>query len=325
MDERNIMNLVFIGASAFGLRCLDICFQLPEVNVVGVVTAPQTFAITYRPTGVTNVLHADVVALTKSLNIPVRSMNRSMNETGLFEVVTQWKPDAFLVAGWYHMIPKNWRKLAPAYGLHASLLPDYSGGAPLVWSLINGEAKTGITLFKMDDGVDSGPIAGQREEPIYSNDTIQTLYSRIEQSGVELVREILPLIAKGTVGLQPQDESKRRIMPQRGPEDGLIDWDNDSVFIDRFIRAQTRPYPGAFSIFNGKPLHIWQGRACKPASDAAAVGQVRKRSGDIYHVNCGRGAIQLNEISYEQKTYNQQELSQLFGGGGKCWAYSRAA
>jgi methionyl-tRNA formyltransferase len=81
-----------------------------------------------------------------------------MNEPGLFQTVTSWNPDAFLVAGWYHMIPKIWRNLAPAYGLHASLLPDYSGGAPLVWAMINGETKTGVTLFQMDDGVDSGPI-----------------------------------------------------------------------------------------------------------------------------------------------------------------------
>jgi len=64
--------------------------------------------------------------------------------------------------------------------MHASLLPDYSGGAPLVWAMINGEKRTGITLFQMGDGVDSGPIVGQAEEPILDNDTIETLYARIE-------------------------------------------------------------------------------------------------------------------------------------------------
>ena len=122
------------------------------------------------------------------------------------------------------MIPKRWRELAPANGLHASLPPDYSGGAPLVWAMINGESRTGITLFQMDAGVDFGPIVGQKEEQILPSDTIATLYSRIEERGLELLQEVLPQLVHGTLKLKQQDENKRRIMPQRSPEDGLIDW-----------------------------------------------------------------------------------------------------
>ena len=175
------MRLVFIGSSAFGLKCLQTCLEIPEVNVVGVVTAPKTFGISYRPQGVTNVLYADVVGLATANNVPVAMLERSMADPLLLENVNAWKPDAFLVAGWYHMIPKSWRKLAPAYGLHASLLPDYSGGAPLVWAMINGETKTGLTCFQMDDGVDSGLIAGQRKENTLPDETIAMLYTRIEQ------------------------------------------------------------------------------------------------------------------------------------------------
>ena len=88
-----------------------------------------------------------------------------MNESLLIEKVNAWKPDLFIVVGWYHILPKSWRNLAPAYGMHASLLPNYSGGAQLFWAMINGEKKTGITLFKMDDGIDSGPIVGQKNNP----------------------------------------------------------------------------------------------------------------------------------------------------------------
>ena len=91
-----------------------------------------------------------------------------MRDPALLEKVACWKPEAFLVSGWYHMVPRKWRALAPAYGLHASLLPDYSGGAPLVWAMIKGEEKTGITLFQLGDGVDDGPILGQAETPIRS-------------------------------------------------------------------------------------------------------------------------------------------------------------
>ena len=241
-----------------------------------------------------------------------------MNETGLLEIVKEWEPDLFLVAGWYHMIPKAWRTVAPAYGLHASLLPDYSGGAPLVWSIINGEKKTGITLFQMDDEVDSGPIAGQKEEPIYPSDQIGDLYSRIEQRGLELIQECIPKIANGSVELIQQNETKRRIMPQRGPEDGVIDWNLEGEFIERFIRAQTRPYPGAFSTWNEKKLHIW--------SSKFAISSEHREPGRVYLENCKyivgcrKDAIQLNEITYGNQTFNRSKISELFGGGGKSWA-----
>ena len=318
------MNLVFIGASRFGLRCLSACLDLHDWQVTGVVTASKTFAISYRPTGMTNVLHADVAQLADTRGIPVRTLCRSMNEPGLLDCVAQWKPDAFLVAGWYHMIPRSWRNLAPAYGLHASMLPDYGGGAPLVWAMINGEIKTGVTLFQMDDGVDSGPIAAQRSGPIYQEGTIATLYARIEERGLELVRETLPRLARGLIKFERQDESKRRIMPQRSPEDGLIDWTTGATRIDRFIRAQTKPYPGAFSSLDNAPIHIW--RAEIGAHQGPSVpGEVTRTDDGNFAVGCGQGFVILLEISYEQRTYTQAQLTDVFGGGGSDWANRRAA
>jgi len=214
------------------------------------------------------------------------------------------------------MIPRKWRELAPAYGLHASLLPDYSGGAPLVWAMINGEKKTGITLFQMDEGVDSGPIAGQKEEPIHPDDTIATLYARIEERGLELLRGSLPQIASVTIKLQKQDENKRRVVPQRSPEDGQIDWTMDATYIDRFVRAQTKPYPGAFTTMDSKPLHIWR-TAVADLNDLSKPGYVEKANDGSYNVGCNKGAITICEISYEEKIYTQSQLSQLFGGGGQ--------
>ena len=311
------MNLVFIGASKFGLSCLEACHELDNISVVGVVTAPRKFKISYRPQGVTNVLHVDVAAFAESQCIPVRTLERSMSEVTLLETISNWKPDIFLVAGWYHMIPKSWRDIAPAYGLHASLLPDYSGGAPLVWAMINGETKTGITLFQMDDGVDSGPIAGQREESIELEDTISTLYARIELRGLELLREVLPKLADGSLQLVPQDESNRRIMPQRSPEDGLIDWSLDAASLDRFIRAQTRPYPGAFSTLNAQPLQIWRSQIASASNCNAEPGLVQLTECGTYTVACGLGAIILTEITYGQRLYTQSNISELFGDAGQ--------
>ncbi len=310
------MNIVFIGASTFGLRCLDVCLEVPDIRVVGIVTAPQTFAISYRPSGVTNVLHADFVTVAKARQIPVEALQGSMNDAALFDVVTTWKPDTFVVAGWYHMIPKRWQALAPAYGLHASLLPDYSGGAPLGWAMINGETHTGITLFQMDDGVDSGPIAAQAEEAIHPDDTIASLYSRIEERGLELLRQTLPALARGKLPLRVQDETRRRIFPQRGPEDGRIDWTQDTAFIDRFIRAQTRHYPGAFTTLNDKPLIIW---AAQPLTREHNVefGCVEQSGDGQYTVACRGGAIRRLELAYDAKTWFEPDLVMLLGEGGQ--------
>lgn len=311
------MNLVFIGSSNFGLRCLSASLEIPGLSVVGVLTASKTFSISYRPEGVSNVLHANLASFAADHGLATRTLVRSMGEPGLFETVSAWKPDAFLVAGWYHMIPRKWRDLAPAYGLHASLLPDYSGGAPLVWAIINGEPKTGITLFKMDDGVDSGPIAGQKEEPIYADDTIATLYARIEERGLELLKEVLPRLAAGSLILKTQDESRRRVVPQRSPEDGWINWSLDADAIGRFIRAQTRPYPGAYTSFQGKPLHIWCASAGQKPDAVEPDGKVIFLEGDRYIVSCGHQAIELKEISYRQKNYSGDQIIGLFGRGGQ--------
>lgn len=310
------MNLVLIGSSKFSLRCLSVCLKLPELRVVGVVTSPQTFKISYRPSGVTNVLHADMAGLASSEKIPLKMLERSMNDAGLLEAVAKWNPDAFLVAGWYHMIPKNWRELAPAYGLHASLLPDYSGGAPLVWAMINGETKTGITLFQMDDGVDSGPIVSQAEVSIRNDDTIASIYSRIEDHGLELLRQALPAMANGTLSLYQQDESKRRTFLQRSPDDGLINWGQNARLIDCFIRAQTRPYPGAFSRFNGDIIKIWSAELDLHGHHND-VGCVERMSNSSYKVACSSGGIILKDISYKGKTYFGPKITELFGKGGQ--------
>lgn len=252
------MRIVFIGASKFGLRCLEKISAISDNEIVGIVTNSEVFSISYNPKGVKNVLYADFLSFAEKQKNPVFILKDSMTDPQLIETIKEWAPDFILVVGWYHMIPKVIRNIAPVAGLHASLLPDYSGGAPLVWAIINGEQKTGITFFMFDNGIDSGDIIAQKTERICLNDTIATLYARIEEHGLSLLEENLPEIAKREVVLTPQDNTKRRIMPQRKPDDGEIDWNWSSLQIYNFIRAQTKPYPGAFTFFKDERLTIWE-------------------------------------------------------------------
>lgn len=257
------MNVVFIGASHFGQQCLEALLKLSEVNVVGAVSAPPSFSISYSKNKVKNVLHSDVSEICREHDVPIEFISDGMRGEVLLDKVKSWKPDIFLVSGWYHMVPKSWRDVAPAYGLHASLLPDYSGGAPLVWAIINGEKETGITLFQFNDGVDDGPIVGQEKTKIKYEDTIATLYARIEKIGLKLINKHIPELAMGKAEHKVQDESKRRLMPQRKPEDGLINCVDSAQNIYNFIRAQTKPYPGAFLQFKGHKVTIWSAQITK--------------------------------------------------------------
>jgi methionyl-tRNA formyltransferase len=321
MDEKYVMRLVFIGASRFGLLCLEKCLNLDGIDVVGVISAQKEFKISYSRANVNNILHADIQTFSREHGLPVMMLETNMLDHELIETVESWKPDAFLVCGWYHMIPDGWFEMAPAYGLHASLLPDYSGGAPLVWAMINGESKTGITLFKMDSGVDTGPIVGQASTKIYDDDTILSLYRRIEELGLKLLSDKMPLINAGIQRLKPQNNNMRRVMPQRSPEDGLIDWSCDSKYLDRFIRAQTLPYPGAFSFYLQDKVYIWKARVDQKDLLIESGCVIVKNKHTL--VACGRGHLILDEISINSKYYYGCEISEIFNRESECFDSNR--
>ena len=295
-----VPRVVFVGTSHLGLRCLEALCDSPALAVAGVVSAPETFRISYRPQGVRNVLHANVSAAAAAHGLPSTMLGERMKEPALFDAVSGWAPDVMLVAGWYHIIPRAWRDLAPTYGLHGSLLPKYAGGAPLVWALINDEPETGISLFQLGDGVDDGPVAGQRRTVINDNDTIATVYSRIEALAVELIRDEFVKVATGSLEPQPQDLSQRTVVPQRSPADGWIDWRWSARRVFNFVRAQTRPYPGAFAESEAGCLRVWT--ASIQGTSTGRPGTIRMDAGTPV-VTCGDGRLlRLDHWEFEPGT-----------------------
>lgn len=251
------MRIVFIGSSGFGLKCLKSILSLKGVEISGIISNKKKFNISYSKKPVTNVLHAEFGDFAKKNKIPFYEMEHNLKEKGLSAFLQRVKPELIVVVGWYHMIPDFILAKIPCAGLHASLLPKYRGGAPLVWAIINGEKETGITFFLLDKGVDSGPIIGQEKVKINKRDTIATVYKKIEKKGIKLLRKYLPKIANRTAVYKKQDESQKTIFPQRTPEDGRINWNWGAKRIKDFIRAQTKPYPGAYTIIKNKKVVIW--------------------------------------------------------------------
>ena len=309
--EKDKPKIVFIGATKFGLSCLKLINSSPLYNVVGALTLPREFSISYRPAGVRNVLYADIKKYCVSQNIDCM-IKHNRKDPNLFKRIKALSPDLILVVGWYHVLTKPWLDLAPTYGLHASLLPNYSGGAPLVWAMINGEKKTGITLFKLvhfspkgmstEAQVDSGPMIGQLSTDIYPDDTIATLYDRIELLGLKLLKEHLPMIANGSAKLLPQDERGRRVFPQRSPEDGIIDWSLPALQIFNFIRAQTKPYPGAFTSYGQDKVTIWTIRLAGDAiSQSLSPAEIKEVNQEVF-VGCGGGPVlEINHMAINGK------------------------
>src|SRR6185295_3561468 len=171
--------VVFYGCTELGFRALEALLDA-GVEVRLIVTAGAQFKISYAPGGVTNVLHRDFGALAAARGIACVDATNGMGDPAVRAAVADAGAALSVVIGWYHMIPRAVRALTPTgvVGVHASLLPRYRGGAPLVWAILRGEAETGVTLFHLEDGVDDGDVVAQARFPIAADDTIATVYEK---------------------------------------------------------------------------------------------------------------------------------------------------
>jgi len=254
------MKVVVLSSTAFGYRCLkEGILETSGVKVVGILTTPPQISYSHSGKTVSISTHVNFVELAKQAGCEVVEMCGKMTATDYLEPIKRWHPDLMLVLGWYFMIPRKVRDAVSlgCAGIHASLLPKYRGGAPITWAIINGETKTGISFFYIVDGVDKGNIIAQRELSIEDNDNCATVYEKVTQTSIKVLREYLPQIATGNAPSIVQDGSQATQFPMREPKDGEIDWSWSAKRIRDFIRAQTRPYPGAFTYIKGKKVIIW--------------------------------------------------------------------
>ena len=251
------MRIVFFGCTKFSEDLLKSLF-LKNHSIVGIFSIPKRYSVSYSDAKVKNTNFADISLIAKKTNIVHYEVDSvSGKKTADYsQEIMKLEPDVILVLGWYYMVPKSIRDIPKygAWGIHASLLPKYAGGAPLVWSIIKGEKETGVTLFRIDSGVDDGDIIAQKKFPILEKDTIKEVYQKATIASINILDEVL---SSPNIQFTPQDKTKIRIYPQRNPKDGLIDWSWDIKRIKNFIRAQTKPYPGAYTILNNKKVIIW--------------------------------------------------------------------
>jgi methionyl-tRNA formyltransferase len=181
------------------------------------------------------------------------------------------------------------------FGMHPTLLPRHRGRAAIPWAILSGLAKTGVTLFQIADGTaDSGAIVGQIEVPITPDETATTLYDKVTAAHLDLVREYVPKLLDGSAERKPQDTRRASSWPKRTPADGIIDWETRAPYLYDWVRAQTRPYPGAFTYLGEDKLVVWRARPVELEEAAPAGTVVAEDGGPV--VACGEGGLVLEEV-----------------------------
>jgi methionyl-tRNA formyltransferase len=212
--------------------------------------------------------------------------------------------DILLAVSWRYMVPPRVyeRPRRGSFVIHDSLLPAYRGFAPTVWAIVNGEDKTGATLIEMVSAVDAGSIIDQRQVPIGVDDTIGDVMDRVTDTYLELLEANLDGLLAGTAPRREQDQSKASYTCRRVAADGLIDWQAPARTIHNLIRAHTKPYWGAFTTFESRPLRVWKSRMV--VSPLPYVGRIpgrviEVRPGEGSIVLTGDGAILLTDVELD--------------------------
>lgn len=193
--------------------------------------------------------------------IPLYKLNH-INDADVAEVVIKYEIDWLFIIGWSQIASADFLNvpLKGVIGAHPTLLPTGRGRAAIPWAILKGLDKTGVTFFKMDVGVDTGEILDQFEIPLRSNETATTLYDKVNEAHVELIKQIWPKLIEDVIIGVKQDESLASYWEGRTPADGEMTFAMPVLEAEKLIRASTRPYPGAYILLNeNSKLIIWGG------------------------------------------------------------------
>lgn len=289
------MRLIFLGTPEFAVPTLDRIVAAGHF-VSQVVTQPD------RPKGRKQELTpSPVKAAAIRHDIPVYQPERIRRPEALEHLRSQ-APDAMVVVGYGQIIPRSVIDIAPLgiINVHASLLPDLRGAAPIQWSIARGYKKTGVTTMRIDAGLDTGDILLQWETPIGPDETAVELSARLAEAGAGLLVETLAGLCARTVQPRSQDNSLATYAPILQKEDGRINWSNPAQQIHDLIRG-FQPWPGAHTSFRGQSLHLWRSRVIAqhvPQCGSLPPGALIHERG-VFAVAGDGAALELLEVQLE--------------------------
>ena len=291
MPQRRI---VFMGTPALSAAILESLLAAGR-HVAGVVTQPD------RPRGRGRKVSPSPVKETAEANgIPVLQPE-TLRDHGFMEAFLRLEPQVVVTAAFGKILTTEVLSVPPlgCYNVHFSLLPAYRGPAPVQRAVLAGEDQTGITIFRMEPGTDTGPVLVAAPLNIDPEDTAGTLTERLVALARKTLPEVVEAIFSGQVTLTPQDPAKATYAPKLRKSEGRIDWTVDAGEIRNRIRGLS-PWPGAFTFWNGKRLRIWAATAERGDSDAVP-GQVLDVTGGVIRIAAARGVLAVSELQIEGK------------------------
>jgi len=288
------MKVVYMGTPDFAVAPLEAIIQAGH-QVTAVVTQPDKQKGRGKEVQMTPVKECAI-----KHGIPVLQPVK-IREPEAVEELRRYPADIFVVAAFGQILTEEILTM-PKFGcvnIHASLLPAYRGAAPIQWVIINGEEITGVTIQQMAKGLDTGDMLLKTVVPIAPKETGESLHDKLMAAGAELIVKALPLIERGEIIPEKQDESKSSYVSRLSKAMGKIDWKQDALILERLVRG-LNSWPSAYTTFHGKMLKIWEADVVDE-DEGAVPGTVKCVEKDHLDVACGKGALRIYSLQLEGK------------------------
>jgi len=288
------MRLLFIGTSPFAVPSLRRLQDSPEHEILAVVTQPD------KPSGRGGKLSVSPVkAAALALDLPLYQPEK-VRANDFVQTVRELAPEIIVVAAFGQIIPQRMLDIPPrgCINVHGSLLPRWRGAAPMQYSLMAGDAETGVTTMMMDAGLDTGDILLQASLGLDTVADLGDLEAKLAEVGADLLMETLMALQRGDCPRIPQDASFVTLAPSLPPETGALDWSRPAIELHNLVRGVT-PKPGAYAFVQGKRLKIWRTEVIE--NSVGTVGTIETLGGGGIIVHTSEGALRLCEVQPESK------------------------
>lgn len=288
---------IFIGSVEYSAYCLRILLEM-GINIIDIMCP-------YKEAARFNNDYFDLGKITKEFKKEIYYFSKIQNE---FEHIEKQAPDIIFVLGLSQIIPSQILKIPTigCIGSHPALLPQNRGRHPIIWAIANGLTKSGITLFWIDEGVDSGDIWVQKEFDIDISDDALSVYKKVAKLSIEILRENIPQLERGIIKKIKQDDKRANYWRKRTYKDGEIDWRMSNKRIYDLIRALTKPYVGAHCIYKGKEIKIWKSRIIEESETYENI-----EPGKVISVNYPRLTIKTGDRILEIMEHSFDPLPEV--------------
>ncbi|HEY9045784.1 MAG TPA: methionyl-tRNA formyltransferase [Ohtaekwangia sp.] len=290
----NNLRIIFMGTPEFAVPTLEVLIE-NKFNVVAVVTAPD------KPQGRgQKIVYSPVKECALKYNIPILQPT-NLKSPEFLDILKSYEATLQIVVA-FRMLPEVvWAMPSlGTFNLHASLLPQYRGAAPINWAIINGEKETGVTTFFLKHEIDTGSIIYQERETIHDDDTVGTLYERLMNKGSQLVLKTVRSIEAGNYPSIPQADGEIKHAPKIFKETCQINWNISAEAIRNFVRG-LNPHPAAWATINEKTFKVFRVSVANKNDNGSAVGTIDTDNKQYLYIKASDGWVSIDELQPEGK------------------------